>query len=146
MTGSLSRRSFVTSISAGAVLLPLAAEAQPAGKLPRIGVLTNVAPIAPEVSRNWDAFRQGLGEHGWVEARNLVIEYRWSGGQLERLPALAAELVGLGVEVIVAVSVAATRAAKQASGAIPIVMVYGWAPVDEGLVTSLARPGGNVTG
>jgi putative ABC transport system substrate-binding protein len=142
----ISRRSFIGTLAGGLLAAPLAAQTQPAGKVPRIGVLTNVAPIAPEVTRNWDAFRQGLGEHGWVEARNIVIEYRWSGGQLERLPALAAELVGLGVEVIVAVSVAATRAAKQASGAIPIVMVYGWAPVDEGLVTSLARPGGNVTG
>src|SRR6266851_6097182 len=110
MRPQMERRTFLGMIAGSLLAAPLAAEGQQSGRVPRIGVLTNVAPIAPEVSRNWDAFRQGLGEHGWVEARNIVIEYRWSGGQLERLPALAAELVGLGGEGIVAVSVAATRA------------------------------------
>jgi len=125
---------------------PLAADAQQPGKVPRIGVLANALPTTPEVSRNWEAFRQGLGERGWVEGQNIVIEYRWAEGRLERFPALAAELVGLKLDLIVAASTPGARAAKQATSTIPIVMVYVSDPVGDGLVASLARPGGNVTG
>ena len=122
------------------------AEAQQAKKVYRIGVLTNVLPTAPEVLPLWEAFRQGLGERGWVEGRNIVIEGRYAHGRVERFPSLAAELVSLKPDLIVAVSTLGARAAKQATSAIPIVMVYVGDPVEEGLVASLAQPGDNVTG
>jgi putative tryptophan/tyrosine transport system substrate-binding protein len=87
-----------------------------------------------------------LRERGWVEGQNIVIEYRWVEGQIERFPSLAAELVSLKPDLIVAVTSAAVRAAKQATSTIPIVMVYVFDPLGEGVVTSLARPGGNITG
>ncbi len=125
---------------------PFAAGAQQPGKVYRIGFLSNAPPTAPEVSRNWGAFRQGLGERGWVEGQNFVMEHRWTAGRVERFPSLAAELVSLKVDVIIALSGPGAHAAKQATRAIPIVMLYGADPVGEGLVDSLARPGGNLTG
>ena len=122
---------------------PFAAEAQQAAKVARIGYLaTNLAalPHLPE------AFRQGLRDLGYVEGRNVVIEYRDAEGKVERLPALAAELVALKVDVIVAAGTLAALAAKQATRTIPIVFAPAADPVGSGLVTSLARPGGNVTG
>jgi putative ABC transport system substrate-binding protein len=132
----------------GAVLLVLgllatspAADAQPAAaRTYRIGVLGNQS--APP----WDAFRQGLRELGYVEGRNATIEARWSQGVTDRLPALAVELVGLQVDVIVASGTQAVRAAKEATSSIPIVMTVSSYPERIGLVASLARPGGNVTG
>src|SRR5262245_54847164 len=136
------RREFITLLSGAAVGWPVAANAQQAAKIARIGWLgQNLAPN-PEAR---EAFRQGLRDLGYVEGRNLVIEYRDAEGKNERLPALAAELVGLKVDVIVAPVTAAALAAKQATRTIPIVFAAG-DPVREGLVTSLARPGGNVTG
>ena len=136
------RRDFL--IAAGALLAaPLAAEAQQAAKVARIGYLsTNLAalPNRPE------AFRQGLRDLGYVEGRNLVIEYRYAEGKVEQLPALAAELVALKVDVIVASGTLAALAAKQATSTLPIVFSPAGDPVGSGLVTSLARPGGNVTG
>jgi ABC-type uncharacterized transport system substrate-binding protein len=131
-----------------AVLLTVAviAEAQQPAKVYRIGALTNVPPNAPEASPLWSAFRQRLSERGWVEGRNVVIEYRQAEGQVERFPSLAAELVGLKVDLIVTVSTLGARAAKQATDAIPIVMVFAGDAVEEGLIASLARPGANVTG
>jgi len=126
--------------------VPSTAAAQQPGKVYRIGVLSNAPPTTPEVSRLWGAFRQGLRERGWVEGQNVVIERRLSEGQVERLPSLAAELVSLKADIIVAVGNAGARAAKQATSAIPIVMVYALDPVADGLVASLARPGGNITG
>jgi putative tryptophan/tyrosine transport system substrate-binding protein len=125
-------------------LAPLAAEAQQAAKIPRIGYLLrdNDNPTASSNPR--DTFLQGLRDLGYVEGRNLVIEYRSAEGKLERLPVLAAELVALQVDVIVAPSTAATLAAKQVTGTLPIVSIS--IPLASGLVTSLARPGGNVTG
>lgn len=116
------------------------AQAQQTGKSPRIGVLGD----AP--SSFWDVFRQRLREIGYAEGKNIVIEYRWGQGKYERLPALAAELVGLKVDIIVASGLTAIRSAKQATRTTPIVMVIGSDPVARGLIVSLARPGGNLTG
>ena len=124
-------------------LAPLAAEAQQAGKIDRIGYLSPSPAAANPLS---EAFRQGLRDLGYVEGRNVVIEYRSAEGKLERFPALAAELVALKVDVIVAPSTPAALAAKQATKTIPIVFTAVADPVASGLVTSLARPGGNVTG
>ena len=136
------RRDFL--IAAGALLAaPLAAEAQQAAKVPRIGYLTTSLGVSPQRP---EAFRQGLRDLGYVEGRNLVIEYRDAEGKVDRLPALAAELVALKVDVIVTgASTLAARVAKEATRTIPIVFAAG-DPVGSGLVTSLARPGGNVTG
>jgi len=125
---------------------PRAVEAQQAGKVFRIGILTNALPGAPQVSRDWEAFRKVLAENGWIEGRNIVTEYRWVEGRIERFPLLAAELVSLKPDLIVAVTGPAARAARQATTTIPIVMVYAFDPVGDGLVASLARPGGNITG
>jgi len=120
------------------------AEAQQEPKVYRVGFLSPGFP-RPDHDPPVDAFRQGLRDLGDVEGHNLVITYRGAEGQEERLPALAAELVGLPVEVIVAVSPAATRAAQHATTSIPIVMIAG-DPVGAGFVASLAHPGGNITG
>jgi len=122
---------------------PLAAEAQQAAKIPRIGYLTGSLAASPHLP---EAFRQGLRDLGYVESRNVVIEYRDAEGKLERLPALAAELVALKVDVIVAGGTPVALAAKQATRTLPIVFAAAADPVTDGLVTSLARPGGNVTG
>jgi putative tryptophan/tyrosine transport system substrate-binding protein len=120
---------------------PLAAEAQPAGKVARIGFLSSgVPPIGLE------RLTQGLRELGYVEGRNIVIESRFAELRLDRLPALAGELVRLNVDVLVTLSTPAALAAKQATSRIPIVMSSGGDPIGSGLVASLARPGGNVTG
>src|SRR5438552_13474342 len=137
----ISRRAFIGGLAGGLLAAPLAAEAQEAGKVARIGVLNSGSPPAPFV----EAFKQGLRELGYVEGRNITIEYRWAEGRDERLPGLAADLVRLKVDVIVASSHAAL-AAKQATTAIPIVMPIITDPVRLGLVASLAPPGGNVTG
>ena len=124
------------------VLAPLAADAQSA-KVPRIGVLTlSVASSTPI----FEAFRQGLREYGYVEGQNIALEFRFAQGRPEKLPAMAAELVHMKVEVIVTESVLAAREAKQATGTIPIVTAIHGDPVGAGLVASLTRPGGNVTG
>jgi putative ABC transport system substrate-binding protein len=121
--------------------LPLRIDAQPAGKVPRIGILRE-KPI-PHLD---EAFRQGLRDHGYVDGRTIVLEYRWGEGQPERFRDLATELVRLKVDVIVAGGTMAIRAAKQATGTIPIVMALGGDPVSWGFAASLARPGGNLTG
>jgi putative ABC transport system substrate-binding protein len=126
-----------------AAVMPLA-HAQPAGKVRRIGYLS--APSRKSVEKALGAFLQALGDLGWVEGRNLVIDYRWAEGKVEALPALAAELVRSNVELIVAPAASAASAAKNASRTIPIVMIFPNDPVASGLVTSLRNPGGNVTG
>jgi putative ABC transport system substrate-binding protein len=118
---------------------PLAAEAQQAAKIPRIGYLVGNLALR-------DAFLQGLHDLGYEEGHNVVIEYRDPEGNYNRLPSLAAELVALKVDVIVVTSTPSTLAAKQATRTIPIVFTWAVDPVGSGLVTSLARPGGNVTG
>jgi putative tryptophan/tyrosine transport system substrate-binding protein len=120
-----------------------AAEAQQSTRIPRIGYLQ--IPTSPNPARI-EAFRQGLRELGYVEGKNIVIEYRSSEGKPDRLPALAAELVRLKVDVIVTSGATVTRAAKEASLTIPIVMRQDPDPVGNGFVASLARPGGNITG
>lgn len=122
---------------------PLAVEAQQRAKIIRIGVLG--LGVTPN-SRNVEVFRQGLREHGHVEGRNIALEVRGAEGSADRLPALAAELVRLNVDVLVTESNAAALAAKNATKAIPIVMAVAGDPLSAGVVTSLARPGGNITG
>src|SRR5713226_2139832 len=138
----MDRRAFVT----GSLTLlgpPLAAQAQQAAKTARIGYLAGNLTASPHLP---EAFRQGLRDLGYVEGRNVVIEYRDAEGKFERLPALAAELVALKVDVILAGGAPQALAAKQATRTLPIVFATAGDPVGSGLVTSLARPGGNVTG
>ncbi len=135
----MDRRGFILAMAGGLLAAPLVAEGQEAGKVARIGMMS--ASSSPLV----EAFMQGLRELGYVEGRNVSIEYRWTEGRDERLPGLVADLVRLKVDVIVAASQAAV-AAKQATTAIPIVMPIITDPVRLGLVGSLARPGGNATG
>ena len=126
-------------------IAPLMAEAQQAGKVYRLGILSNSPPTTPEVSRNWESFWQGLRERGWVEGQNILMEARYAEGRVERFSSLAAELVSLKPDLIVAVpGTWAGHAAKQATNT--IVFVYGFDPVGAGLVASLVRPGGNITG
>ena len=140
----MERRTFMAMLTGGLLASPLAAEAQQAVKIARIGFLTpNMAASPPHVR---EAFLQGLRDLGYVEGRNVVIEYRDAEGKSERFPALAAELVALKVDVIVAPGTPAALAAKQATRTLPIVFPIAGDPVTSGLVTSLARPGGNVTG
>jgi putative ABC transport system substrate-binding protein len=139
----MERRTFMAMVTGGLVAAPLAAEGQQAGKVPRIGYLALNPAANPHL---YEAFRQGLRDLGYVEGRNVVIEYRDAEGKPERLPALAAELVALKVDVIVAANTLAALAAKQATRNLPIVFTFAADPVTSGLVTSLARPGGNVTG
>src|SRR4030095_1067629 len=120
------------------------AEAQQVKKVPRIGMLGIVSASA--AAGRIEAFRQGLRELGYVEGKNIVIEYRSAEGKLESLPALAAELVRLKVDVIITRGSPPTRSAKEATNTIPIVMGWDYDPVGNGFVASLARPGGNITG
>jgi putative ABC transport system substrate-binding protein len=130
---------FVTLAAWGAVAL-----AQQQKKVPRIGFLTTLSPST--ISDRIEAFRQGLRELGYVEGKNIVIEWRYAEEKLDRLPALVSELVGLKVDVIVTGGTAATRPAKQATVTIPIVMAFDDDPIGSGFAASLARPGGNITG
>jgi putative tryptophan/tyrosine transport system substrate-binding protein len=134
----------VLAVALGALLFALSfpAEAQQPTKVPRIGVLRTGSHSDPLI----DAFRQGLRELGYIEGKNVFVEYRWAEGKNERLAELAAELVRLKVDVIIAAGPGPILAAKQATRTIPIVMPVVINPVGSGLVESLARPGGNLTG
>ncbi len=121
------------------------ARAQP-GKIPRVGYLSPGSPSDAGRLRRFEALRQGLRELGYVEGQNISLEPRWAEGEYDRYPALLADLVRLNVQVIVAVGGSATKAAQQATRTIPIIMSVVIDPVGSGLVSSLARPGGNVTG
>lgn len=144
----MDRRTLITHVAFGLVAAPLTSHAQLAGKVRRIGYLAP-GPSSPSDAagiRAFQSFRQGLRELGWVEGQNIVIEYRFAEGRFDRLPDLAAELVRLKVDLIVATTTPAAAAAKNATATIPIVMVSVGDPVGLGLIASLARPGGNVTG
>jgi putative ABC transport system substrate-binding protein len=140
----MNRRSFIATSAMALLAAPLAADAQQAGKVPRIGFLRPGSPS--DRPHLLDAFRQGLREFGWIEGQNIVIDYRYAEGRFDRLPDLAAELVRLKVDIIVAVGTPAAAAAKNATETIPIVTISVGDPVGLGLIASLARPGGNVTG
>jgi len=127
------------------LLAPRAVGAQQPANVPRIGWLS-IASRTPEVSHLLDAFVQGLRDLGYVEGQSIAIEYRFAEGRPERLPGYAAELVGLKMDIIVTPNPARTQAAKQATRTIPIVMLTVADPVASGLIASLARPGGNITG
>jgi putative ABC transport system substrate-binding protein len=140
---TMDRRTFIGTLTLGLLAAPLAADAQQAAKVARIGWLA--ANLAPNPDLR-EAFRQGLRDLDYVEGRNVVIEYRDAEGKFERLPALAAELVALKVDVILAGGTPQALAAKQATKTIPIVFTAVGDPVTDGLVTSLGRPSGNATG
>jgi putative tryptophan/tyrosine transport system substrate-binding protein len=139
----MKRREFITLLSGAAAAWPLAARAQQAGRLPTIGFLGASTPSA--WSRWTAAFVQRLRELGWIEGRTVTIEYRWAEGRSERYADIAAEFVRLKVDVILSVG-SAVAATKQATSTIPIVFAIAVDPVGTGMVASLARPGGNVTG
>ena len=140
----MDRRTFIVSVAVGVLAAPLAVTAQPGRKHYRIGFL---AGTSREVQLHLiDAFEAGLRERGYAPGANLAIEYRFADGHLDQLPALATELVGLGVDVIVTGVNPGVFGAKRATATIPIVMAASFFPVEDGLVASLARPGGNLTG
>ena len=134
------RRAFIRHVAAGLLVSPATTFAQQPAKVPRIGVLASSEGAA------WDGFRRGLLELGYVDGRNVTMEWRWADGKADRYPALAAELVQLRADLIVTSNTPATLAAKQATSSIPILMLNSAYPDKIGLVESLARPGGNITG
>jgi len=139
----IERRAFLGTIAGGLLTAPLAAQAQQAGKVYRVGFLWDSPAAFLDAI---EAFRQGLRDLGYVEGRNLTIEYRWAEGKPERMRQLAEELVGLKVDVIIAPSSIYTGAAKRATSTIPIIFMSHADPIGSGHVASLARPGGNITG
>jgi putative ABC transport system substrate-binding protein len=138
------RRTFLGALASGLLAAPLAAQAQPPGKVYRIGMLERTSPATN--AANFEAFRRGLRELGYVEGKNLVIEYRSADGRDERFAGLATELVRLNVDLILTRGTPAALAAKNATGTIPVVITGLADPVGQGIVASLARPGGNITG
>jgi putative ABC transport system substrate-binding protein len=134
----------LVTLTLGVLVGPLAAQTTPAAKVPRIGFLGNSTPALE--ANLVGPFREGLRELGYVEGQNIGIEYRWAEGQYERFPALIAELLARKVEVIVTAGTPASLAVKQATTSVPLVIVGVGDPVVTGLVASLARPGGNITG
>ena len=138
----MQRRQFLFNVALAMSLVPLAAEAQQAGKIPTVGFLW----ATPRVDRMTIAFEQGLRELGWLNGQNIAIEHRFAEGHLDRLPALATELVNLRPDVIVADAAPATKAAKRATGDVPIVFAVHGDPIGADDVRSFSRPGGNITG
>jgi putative ABC transport system substrate-binding protein len=139
----MDRREFIAA-TAGTLIAPTLVSAQQSSAIPRVGYLFSFAPSQGE--HLWEACRLGLRELGYVEGRSILLEPRWADGDHERMPALVAELVRLKVDVIVAAATPASRAAKEGAGRIPVVIVAVADPVRVGLVASLARPGGTLTG
>ena len=135
-----SRRAFIGGVAGGLLVAPIIIFAQQPAKVPRIGVLGNVDGPA------WDGFRLGMRELGYIDGRNIALEWRWADGRADRFPEIAIELAKLKVDVIVTAGTQAARAAKQATCSTPIVMTSSVYPDRIGLVESLAHPGGNVTG
>ena len=140
----MDRRAFVSGITFGLLAAPVAGGAQPAAKLWRIGYLDQGSEANNRLYV--DGLRQGLGDLGWVEGRTMVIESRFAEGKTDQLPRLAAELVRSKVDVIVTSTTPAALAAKHATTTVPIVIGFVADPVGSGIVASLARPGGNITG
>jgi len=138
------RRNFIALLGSAAVAWPPAARAQQAGKVPRIGFLG--AASSSTFASRLEGIRLGLRDFGYVEGRNITIEYRWAEGRYERLPELAAELVRSKVDLIITHTTPGSLAAKRATTTIPIVVALIGNPVEAGVVASLARPGGNITG
>ncbi|KRT74322.1 MAG: hypothetical protein XU13_C0008G0010 [Candidatus Rokubacteria bacterium CSP1-6] len=134
----------VTTVAFGILLAPLATQAQQSGKVHRIGFLGN--STAALEANLVGPFREGLRDLGYVEGRNVLIEYRWAEGKYERFPALIAELIAMKIDVIVTAGTPATLAVKKATTSVPLVMVAVGDPVGTGIVASLNRPGGNITG
>ena len=140
----MDRRVFLGTLAGSLIGAPLAAEGQPGTRVARLGYLASSLAPSPHLH---EAFRQGLRDLGYFEGRNVVLEYRDAQGKLERLPALAAELVARPIDLVVAAGgTPAALAAKQATGTLPIVFTAAADPVADGLVPSLAQPGSNVTG
>src|SRR5256714_15552059 len=137
------RRDFIARLGAAAAALPLAARAQETRKLYRVGFLGDSPAVFAEAI---EAFRRELRDLGWIEGRNIAIEYRWAEGQLERMREWAEELVRLKVDIIVVPSSIYTDVAKRATSTIPIIFLTHAEPIKSGHVVSLAHPGGNVTG
>jgi len=140
------RREFITLLGGAAAAWPLAAYAQPTDRVRRVRVLMTQAADDPEVRARLNAFRQSLQKLGWIEGRNIRIEYRYAEGQADRVRTYAAELVEMGPDVILANGTAILRAFREQASDIPIVFVMVPDPVGDGFVASLARPGGSVTG
>ncbi|MGE0037570.1 MAG: ABC transporter substrate-binding protein, partial [Xanthobacteraceae bacterium] len=143
MTITVGRREFMVAIG-GAVGWPITAGAQVPSRKPRIGYLFSFKQ--EEGKQLWEACRQGLHELGYVEGSNIAIEVRWADGRYERLPALVAELIRLKVDIIVVAATPGSLAVKSATNTIPVVIVAVSDPTRIGLVASLVRPGGNITG
>jgi putative ABC transport system substrate-binding protein len=141
----IGRREFIAGLGSAAAW-PLAARAQQPERGRRVGVLMNVVQEDTSGPAEVMAFRQGLTELGWIEGRNIDIAFRWPGSDIERTHTFAKELVGLRPDVLIGRSSPTTAALKQAAGTIPIIFVNVAAPVEQGFVQSLARPGGNITG
>ena len=140
----ITRRRIIVALGAGALTTPLGARAQPAGKIFQIGYVGNSTPSG-ETSLV-DAFRQGLRERGYTEGKNIVVHYRWAEGKPDVFPALVAELLALNVDVLVVSGTPATLAAKKATSTGPIVIAAVGDAVGSGIVSNLAKPGGNITG
>jgi len=141
---AIKRRKFLTLFGGAVLAWPLAVRAQPMAKVWHVGMLETTA--ATLNATNLDAFKQALRQLGYIEGQNLIVEYRSGDGHIERFPQLAAELVRLNVDIIITRGTPAALAAKKATATIPIVMAAIGEPVETGMVASLARPGGNVTG
>ncbi len=140
------RREFISLFGGAAAAWPLAARAQQGERMRRIGVLMGVSEDDPETKARVAAFQRGLERRGWLEGRNLHLDYRFTAARGERLPALAKELVALQPDLILAHSTGAAAALQRESRTIPIVFVNVSDPIGSGFVASLARPGGNLTG
>jgi putative ABC transport system substrate-binding protein len=142
----ISRRTFIGALAGGLVAAPELVRAQPAARPFRVGMLGGSSPTSPEAAHVWGGFLQGMRDLGYADGRNIAYEGRYYGDSIERLPALAAELVRLQVDVIVAGAPPAPEAARRATATIPIVMINHNDPIGSGLAASLAKPAGNVTG
>src|SRR5258707_13428584 len=142
----MNRREFITLLGGASATWPLAVRAEQSAKVARIGFVVTGSLASPEQRAMTDSFLQGLRERGYVEGQNIVIEYRYADGKIERFAELSQQLVRLNLDLIVASNTPAARAAKQATTTIPIVVPVMGDPIGDGLVASLARPGGNITG